>query len=189
MEKVLIVSHSEKNDAFFTDLVNAASSSRIDIVRSCGDARRLLVIRDFDLIIINSPLQDETGEHLARTVAADGITQVILVVRSEHFDEIASVCENAGVLTIAKPINRNLFWAALKLAAAAQNRIKRLQAENNQLIQKIEDIRLVDRAKCVLIAYLKMSEQEAHRYIEKQAMDMRTSKRKIAERILKIYED
>ena len=39
--------------------------------------------------------------------------------------------------------------------------------------------------KCILVEYLRMSEQQAHRYIEKQAMDMRTSKRNIAENILK----
>ena len=43
----------------------------------------------------------------------------------------------------------------------------------------------MDRAKCVLIEYLKMTESEAHRFIEKQAMDMRITKREVAERILK----
>jgi len=51
------------------------------------------------------------------------------------------------------------------------------------------DIRIIDRAKCLLISYLNMSEQEAHRYIEKQAMDMRLTKRMIAEGIIKTYEN
>ena len=57
------------------------------------------------------------------------------------------------------------------------------------LEQKIEDIRIIDRAKCILISHLSMSEPEAHRYIEKQAMDMRLTRRKVAEQILKIYEN
>ena len=64
-----------------------------------------------------------------------------------------------------------------------------MRAENSKLKQKIEDIRIIDRAKCILISYLGMSEQEAHRYIEKKAMDMRITKRAVAEGILKIYEN
>lgn len=63
-----------------------------------------------------------------------------------------------------------------------------MRRENSQLKQKIEDIRIVDRAKCILISYLNMSEQEAHRYIEKQAMDLRTTRRAVAESLLRTYE-
>lgn len=96
--------------------------------------------------------------------------------------------EDYGVLTVSKPVSRALFWAALKLAKSAAARVKTIQDENSKLKQKIEDIRIIDRAKCILISYLGMSEQEAHRYIEKQAMDMRTTRRVIAEGILKTYE-
>ena len=63
-----------------------------------------------------------------------------------------------------------------------------LQSENTKLHQKIQEIRLVDRAKCTLIQDLHMTEQDAHRYIEKQAMDLRMTRREIAEEILKTYE-
>ena len=72
--------------------------------------------------------------------------------------------------------------------SAARNRIVGLQSENVRLQSKIEEIRLVDRAKCALIQYLNMTEPQAHRYIEKQAMDMRTTRREIAQNILKTYE-
>ena len=63
-----------------------------------------------------------------------------------------------------------------------------LKAENDRLLQKIEDIRLVDRAKCLLVQHLAMSEADAHRYIEKQAMDSRVPRVRVAEDILKTYE-
>ena len=86
-------------------------------------------------------------------------------------------------------MNRAIFWSALKIATATFNKISILKNENNKLLQKIEDIRMIDRAKCILIQYLNMTEAEAHRYIEKQAMDMRTTKRSIADGILKTYEN
>ena len=63
-----------------------------------------------------------------------------------------------------------------------------LQNENFKLQTKIEEIRLVNRAKCCLIQYLKFSEPQAHRYIEKQAMDTRQTRKEVAQRILSTYE-
>ena len=51
----------------------------------------------------------------------------------------------------------------------------------------MEEIRLVNRAKWVLIDQLRMTEQEAHRYIEKQAMDRCVTRRAVAESILATY--
>lgn len=185
---VLIVSLTEKSIVFFTEVLQAFSVSRIVTVKSCAEARRILLEQDFDLVIINAPLRDETGESLSRNIAAKGISQVILVVKSEYYDEVSDKVEDYGVITIAKPINKNLFWSALKIAKAAQSKLKNMQVENTKLIQKIEDIRIVDRAKCILISYLNMNEAEAHKYIERQAMDNRMTKRAVAEGILKTYE-
>ncbi len=189
MESALIVSSTEKSTEVFTELLNAASLHQIAAIGTAGEARRILLEQDFDLVIINAPLRDETGESLSRYIASKGVSQVMLVVKSEYYDAVSAVCENDGVLTIAKPLNKAVFWSALKLCKSSYNRLKHVYAENTKLKQKIEDIRIVDRAKCILISYMNMSEKEAHRFIEKQAMDMRSSKRVIAEGILKTYEN
>ena len=188
MDSALIVSNLEKATAFILEMLNAASICEVRTCASCALARRLLLEREFDLVVINAPLEDESGESLSRHIASKGIAQVILVVKSEYFDAISAICENDGVLTVSKPVNRNVFWASLKLAAAAQNQIRRIQAENNMLKQRIEDIRVTDRAKHLLISYTSMNEQEAHRFIEKQAMDLRKTKRAVAESILQTYD-
>jgi response regulator NasT len=187
MESALIVSCADKSTAFFTELLSAAAIKQIAALESCGEARRLILERDFDLVIVNAPLRDESGESISRHIASQGASQVILAVKNEHLDAMASVCEDYGVMTISKPVNKAVFWSALKLAKSVQNRLKRIQAENAQLKQKIEDIRIVNRAKYILISNLNLSEQEAHRYIEKQAMDMRSTRRAIAEGILTLY--
>jgi len=184
MENALIVSCSEKGTDFFSEKLLAVSIKHIIAVRSCGEARRILLERDFDLVVVNSPLKDESGENFAQHIASGCVSQVMLVVGSENFDAVSAVCEDSGILTISKPVNKDIFWTTLKLAIAAQNRLRRVHNENSMLKQKIEDIRIVDRAKWILVYNLNMSEKEAHRYIEKQAMDMRSTKRAIAEGIL-----
>ena len=49
-------------------------------------------------------------------------------------------------------------------------------------------MKIIDRAKCALVRYQNMTEQEAHRYLEKTAMDRRLPRRVIAAEILKTYE-
>jgi len=188
VDRALIVSCLEKGRDFFVDNLLSASITQIIAVKSCGEARRILLERDFDLIIIDAPLKDESGEEFARHTAMHSVSQVILAVKSEFFEAISAVCEDEGVLTISKPVDKAVFWATLKLAIATQNRLRRIHKENNQLKQKIEDSRIIDRAKCLLISHLSLSEKDAHKFIEKQAMDMRISKREVAEEILKTYE-
>ncbi|MDR1629501.1 MAG: ANTAR domain-containing protein [Oscillospiraceae bacterium] len=188
MDSALIISHSEKSIVYLTEILNQVSLSAITALSNAGEARRLLIEKDFDLCIINAPLPDEFGESLARNIAAKGISQVILIVKADLYDEITEKTEDYGVITIAKPIHKPLLWSALKMANATNTKMRAMQSENNKLLQKIEDIRMIDRAKCILISQLSMSEPEAHRYIEKQAMDMRLTRRDIAEEILKTYE-
>ncbi|WP_265444138.1 ANTAR domain-containing response regulator [Acetivibrio straminisolvens] len=188
MDSILIISSSLKVSSSLEELLKLNSYSEIVLAKNAGEAKRILLDRDFDLCIINTPLTDEFGGNLAINIANRGTAQVMLLVKSELEDEISDKVEDFGIFVIAKPVNRQLFWSALKLVSASYNRMKGLKKQNEQLQKKIEDIKFVDRAKCVLIEYLKMSEAEAHRFIEKQAMDMRVTKREIAARILKTYE-
>ncbi len=185
----MIVSNSEKDTSFFTGFLNAASVHQISSLQSCDSARRLILKKDFDLVIVDAPLRDESGEDFSRYAASRGISQVMLLVNGDFFASVSAVCEEDGVMAISKPVDKALFWSALLLVKSVQSRIKRIQAENILLKQKIEDIRIIDRAKCTLISCMNMNEQEAHRYIEKQAMDMRSSRRIVAEGILKRYEN
>lgn len=189
METALIVSYYPKSISYITDILIEASISNIATATNAGEARRLIINNYYDLCIINAPLVDEFGEGLAIDIALNGNTEVILIVKTEQFDEIALKVEDYGVITIGKPINKSFFWNALKLAKATHKKLQNIQSENKKLVKKIEDIRTIDRAKCILISHMSMSEAEAHRYIEKQAMDMRMSRREIAEGILRSYEN
>jgi response regulator NasT len=189
IESALIVSGSKRGTAFFTEFLKGAAVSSIGSVTSCLEARRQFAENDYGLYVVNAPLRDESGEQFSRLVAASGQAQVILVVQYEHYGAVSAVCVPEGVLTIAKPVDNNQLWAAINLADAVLTQIRKVREENSRLLQQVEDIRIIDRAKLLLIAQLKLSEPEAHRFIEKQAMDMRSSRREIAKRIIQTYEN
>jgi response regulator NasT len=189
MNSALIVSNTEKSNFFFIDMLSQSSCEEIVTVQNCGEARRLLARRNFDLCIVNTPLSDEFGDKFALHAIAKDSTQVIIIVKNQLFDEVSSKVEDMGVFTIAKPLSKAMFWSALKLVNAAIYKTSLLRNENQKLLQKIVDIRLVDRAKCILIQLMSMTEAEAHKYIEKQAMDMRLPKKTVAENIIRTYDN
>jgi len=80
------------------------------------------------------------------------------------------------------------FNQAVKFAEVTAHRVQSLKEENIGLQMKLEETKIINRAKCVLIQHLSMSEGQAHKYIEKQAMDLRLPKGRVAKQILKVYE-
>lgn len=184
MDSLLLVSSSAKATEYFTAFFKASGYSQIIIAESASEARRQLSRMDFSLIFINTPLSDEFGTDLSVT-AASGTGGVMITVKGEMADDVSSKVEDYGVFVIPKPVNRGFLHQALKLVTASRNRMLGLRAENSKLQSKIEEIRLVDRAKCLLIESKGISEAQAHRYIEKEAMDRRTTRRAVAEEIIR----
>lgn len=188
MQSTLLVSSSEKVAGELCELLRSARYSPVTAAKSGVEARRLLSENEFDTVIINSPLTDEFGHELAIKAAEDSFAAVVIMAKSEIADEISEEVETYGVFVLAKPFGRAFFFQVLKLLSASRQRLSGLRNENTRLLDKIQEIRIIDRAKCVLIQHLNMTEQNAHRYIEKQAMDMRITRRAVAEGILKTYE-
>ena len=188
MDSVLLISSRNKGVEVLSALLKAAGITAVSTADSGSMARRMLIQNEYDLVLINAPLSDGTGEDLAMEIARNTLSGVLLFVRNEMADHISEKVENDGVLVVGKPLMKPLFYQALRLAQAGRRRIAGLKDENIRLKNQIDEIRLVNRAKCVLIEYLKMTEPQAHRYIEKQAMDLRLTRREIALNILKTYE-
>ena len=92
-----------------------------------------------------------------------------------------------GVFTLPKPISKVTMTHALNWLESARERLRQFEKKTISIEDKMAEIRLVNKAKWLLISELKMSEPDAHRYVEKQAMDRCVSRRCIAEEIIKTY--
>ena len=110
-----------------------------------------------------------------------------MCIRDRYNDVYAKVV-GYGVITLSKPTNRQMVAQNLRILCATRERMRQMQAKQATVEEKIKEIRLVNRAKWLLIECLSMTEPEAHRYIEKQAMDLRISKREAAENIIRTYQ-
>ena len=191
MMSALIVSSSEKLSAFFCECLETIGCNSIHRTQTSSQAMRIFEgAQDLPgICVINSPLPDDRELELARLSVSRGICQTLICLPSRADSALIGELTGLGICAVTKPINREIFASYLRLCAAISKRLSLMEAKNTSLTMKIEDHRIVDRAKLILVSYLNMSEAEAHKYIEKQAMNGRITKREIAEGILKTYEN
>lgn len=187
MKRILLLSGAEKAaKTIAAILLEKWPDAQITKGRASESGTEL---QEYDLCLINTPLSDTLGDDVAVRAAKSGLCQVVLLVKAELHEKLRDRVEPAGVFPLPKPLDKGLLLGTLSQAAVTRRRMEVLFQENRELKRKIEDIRMVDRAKYVLMEMLQMSEKEAHRYIEKQAMDLRRTKREVATRIISTYQN
>lgn len=184
---VLIVSGSEKFTGAITSFLPVSDYYPVDAVGSVGAARRRLLDRSYDFVLINTPLPDEFGGRLAVDVCnrSDGVA--LMFVSSDAYEQIYAKYTDYGVLTVARPTPAQTIKQYIRVMESIRERLRRREKKSVSMEERMEEIRLINRAKWLLIENLRMTEEEAHKYIEKQSMDTRTSKREIAENLIKTY--
>ena len=184
---VMVVSASEKFNEALSTLLPELKYSPVHIVSSISAAKRAFAERNFDFVIINSPLPDDIGMQFAIDSCNAKGTVVLLIVRAELHAEMCEKATVHGVFTIPKPTSKQMIVTALSWMASARERLRKFEKKTLSIEEKMEEIRIVNRAKWLLNTELKMDEQEAHRYIEKQAMDRCVMRREVAAEIIKTY--
>lgn len=184
---VLIVSAAENLNASLRDLLPDSRFGPVVFERSVGAARRALLERSFDFVIINSPLPDDDGSRFAIDVCAKSTSAALLLVKSELYHEISGKTAEHGVFLLSKPASKTMVLQALDWMTAVRERLRKLEKKTVSIEEKMQEIRLVNRAKWLLIDKRGMTEADAHRSIEKQAMDRCITRREIAEEIINTY--
>ena len=185
---VLIVTASDTFANSVMPLLPMTDYWPVTIVHSISEARRRVVDTEFDIVLINAPLPDDFGMRLAIDICTNSGAGVLLLVKNDLFNDIYAKVVGYGVITLSKPTNLQMVAQNLRILCATRERMRQMQERQATVEEKIEEIRLVNRAKWLLIECLSMTEPEAHRYIEKQSMDARISKREVAENIIKTYQ-
>jgi len=185
----LIVSSTDKGAEFIHELLTPDKYEAVSTAKNAGEAKRMLITRNYDLIIIKAPLTDEFGTDFAVDICQNTQSCALILVKNDQYEQTLYQAEPYGVLTLSKPMTKQTLYASLGLMCATRERLKKLEKKNESLEEKMAEIRVVNRAKWVLIDYLKMTETQAHRFIEKKAMDMRLTKKAAAEAIIRTYDN
>lgn len=182
---ILIVSATAGFTAALADLLPDARYRPVDTITSVSAAKRVLTEKDYDFVIINAPLPDDAGTRFAIDTCTGRQSAVLLLVKNDIHTSIHDKVVEHGVFTLPKPLSKVTMMHALNWMECARERLRQFEKKSISLEDKMAEIRLINKAKWRLISEAHMSEPDAHRYIEKQAMDRCVSKRDIAEEIIR----
>lgn len=184
MALALIASAGNNANTYLAKHMAELGYARPLMVASGGEGRRRMDGKEFAVVVINTPLPDEFGHELALYALEKTHAGVVLLAKAGTAEHLAETLQTHGVLVLAKPFSAQQFRQAVQMAAGCFYRLDALRAENDRLADKLAQLRLVDRAKCFLIEHRGLTEAEAHRLIEKTAMDSRRSRGEVAQEIL-----
>ncbi len=181
---ILIISASEQFSAVVKQSLPEWCFTGIDVRKTGTTARRCVLERYYDIVVINVPLPDEQGIDLALDIAAKSNASVLVAVPAEEYEDVMDRVTDDGILALSKPMPRGRIGKALRLLVAIRNKMHALEQEAAQVREKMEEMRIINKAKFLLMEQQKYTEEEAHRFIGKQAMNHGVSRKRIAQRIL-----
>lgn len=160
-----------------------------DVSRNASDARSRLLENPYDIVIINAPLNDESGSRLCADISRSNGTIVAVFAEGETYDDIYSKASARGVFVLGKPASKTMTAQTLFMMLCSRERLRTLEKKIDKAESKLDEFRVVNKAKWLLIENEEMSEADAHRYVEKSAMDAGITKRLAAQIIINSYSD
>ena len=156
----------------------------VDILSDFNEARRRVSERVYNIILADYA----EGEGIDFALdASDSLSTILLLTPPAFFEEVSYRVEGYGIISVTNPFDQFYFYNMIKAAIAVQYKVQILSSQTTKLKNKMEEIKLVNRAKMLLMQNLNMTEQEAHRFIEKDAMDRSMKRTAIADEIIKRY--
>jgi response regulator NasT len=138
-----------------------------------------------DLYLFDIEMPNVDGLEAATRLAADGLRRPVVVVTGVDDPSLVERSIASGVSAyLMKPLDSRELAAALQLAAARHSEFQALEAEVDRAQQALEDRKLVERAKGLLMSALNLSEQDAFRRLQRTARERNLRLADVAGRIV-----
>jgi response regulator NasT len=171
-------------------LKKALSSSGYGILEVCKNGSETLrTVRRLnpELVIINYDLPDTTGVEVGRIIAEDNLCSVLVLVSQSQKVYVDKFKGELDMASLVKPFKKMMLVNTVDILIKNRRKVRKLEYEIENLRIKMEIRKIVDKAKGLLILLENVTEEEAHRAIQKMSMDTGTPIKKIAEEIIDKY--
>lgn len=177
MENILVVSSNKNISETLVNFLRESFRCTPRLAESAYQAKSFLESDPAaELVMINSPLMDESGLELAEFVTENTTANCVLIIKNEAVEKVGNRAERNSIILVGKPFSRTMLYQIVKTIEVAVNRSLKLYHDNLRLEEKIAEIQTIDKAKFMLMEYKGMTEMEAHSYLEQYAMNKRQKK-------------
>jgi len=154
-----------------------------DVCTSGNEAIRRVRLTPPDILLINFELNDINGLDVAKIVGDENLCSVVLMLGSGQRDHaMASIADN-DITLLLKPLNKLALLNTMDVVLQNRDRMAKLARKLEKAKEDLEDRKVIEKAKGILMRKKYISEGEAYRRIQKMSMDNRVSMRQVAEQI------
>ena len=137
-----------------------------------------------DLVIMDVNMPKKDGIDAAAEIVGEQIAPVVILTAFSQRDLIERARDAGAMAYLVKPFSKGDLLPAIELAVARYAETAALRKEVADISQRLEARKIIDRAKGLLMTHQKMTEPEAFRWIQRTAMDRRTSMQAVANAVL-----
>lgn len=169
------------------DLAEMLREEGYQVVGEAGDGQEAVDLAESlrpDLVIMDVKMPRRDGIDAAAEIAAKRIAPVVLLTAFSQRDLVEKARDAGAMAYLVKPFSISDLVPAIEVALSRFAEITELEREVADLGDRLETRKLVERAKGLLQAKHGMTEPEAFTWMQRAAMDRRTSMKRVAEVVL-----
>ena len=170
------------------DLKEMLEEEGYEVVAEVGDGGAAIARAEElepDLVILDIFMPGLDGLAAAKKIVESELSAVLILTAFSQRDLVDRAARSGAMAYLVKPFNKSDLLPAIEVAMARWDEAKALAAESKDLNERLENRKLIERAKGVLMDRDGLGEAEAFRRIQKSAMSDRISMREVAEGILR----
>jgi two-component system, response regulator PdtaR len=173
------------------DLIEMLREAGYNVIGEAANGREAISLARHlkpDLAILDVKMPEIDGISAAEVIVSEKLAAVLMLTAFSQRELVERARDAGAMAYLVKPFSISDLTPAIEMALGRYAQIQALEAEVGELGERLEARKLVDRAKGVLMANLGISEPEAFKWIQKAAMDQRTSMSAVSEGVLAHYQ-
>ena len=172
------------------DLIEMLREAGYNVIGEAANGREAISLARHlkpDLAILDVKMPEIDGISAAELIVSERLAAVLMLTAFSQRELVERARDAGAMAYLVKPFSISDLTPAIEMALGRYAQIQALEAEVGELGERLEARKLVDRAKGVLMANLGISEPEAFKWIQKAAMDQRSSMSAVSEGVLAHY--
>ena len=173
------------------DLVEMLREAGYNVIGEAANGREAISLARHlkpDLAILDVKMPEIDGISAAELIVSEKLAAVLMLTAFSQRELVERARDAGAMAYLVKPFSISDLTPAIEMALGRYAQIQALEAEVGELGERFEARKLVDRAKGILMANLGITEPEAFKWIQKAAMDQRSSMSAVSEGVLAHYQ-
>lgn len=169
------------------DIVEVLREAGFDVVGEASDGEAAISLtrqHKPDLVVMDITMPKLDGLSAAEVIGKERLAPVVMLTAFAQPEFVARANEAGAIAYVVKPFTPERLLPQVEIALSRYQEQTQLEAEYADALERLETRKLLDRAKGLLQAKMKLSEPESFRWIQKASMDRRLTMGEVAQAVI-----